>query len=181
MAQKTIGLLSVGFKCLQAVMLMFVLQIQTRAQDSTVMNSRRPVSYCEVMEHMHRYDHKVIYVKAIYTSGGEITSFYDPTCTSSTGTSWLEVSKRVKSTTPMSVRASMQNLLGADGRAQVDALVEFYGPKPVKVPVGTSDGLAALMRDTDSKYGDANQFSTKVRLLKVMKVEPVPTSTPWPH
>jgi hypothetical protein len=75
----------------------------------------------------------------------------------------------------------MEKLLKADGRAETDVLVEFDGPKPVTVPYGTSPDLAAVMRETNSRYGHANQFRFRVLFLQVLKVNPVEHSAPWPQ
>jgi hypothetical protein len=141
----------------------------------------QPVPYCILKENPHHYDHSILRVHAIYTRGGEVTSLYDPSCKDAGGASWLEYSKNLPHTTSPSILAALDNLLDANGRARIDALVEFYGPKTVKVPKGTSAGLAALMRETDSKYGHANQFATKVLLLKVISSTPVSADVPWPR
>jgi hypothetical protein len=140
-----------------------------------------PVPYCMMVENPHRYDHSILLVHAIYTRGGEVTSLYDPSCNKAGGASWLEYSKNLPHTTSSSTLAALDRQLDTKGRAEIDALVEFYGPKTIKVPKGTSDGLAALMRGTDSKYGHANQFATKVILLKVVSSAPVSTDVPWPR
>jgi hypothetical protein len=108
-------------------------------------------------------------------------SFYDPSCPKANHTAWVDYSSDFRQKSSPELVAAMEKLLQADGRAEIDVLVEFDGPKPVTVPYGTSPGLAAVMRGTNSRYGHANQFRFRVLFLQVLKVSPVEHSTPWPQ
>jgi hypothetical protein len=74
----------------------------------------------------------------------------------------------------------MEKILDASGRARIVAVVEFDGPKPVEIPAGTPPELSEVMRGTNSRYGHQNQFGSRVVLLKIISVEPVPSDAPWP-
>jgi hypothetical protein len=144
-------------------------------------NERPATPYCKVAEHFARYNHKIVRVRGVYRRGGEIMSFYDPSCPKADHTAWVDYSPDFRQKSSPELVASMEKLLQVDGRAEVDLLVEFDGPKPVTVPYGTSPNLAAVMRGTNSRYGHANQFRFRVLFLRVLKVSPVEHSAPWPQ
>ena len=144
-------------------------------------NEQLSVAYCKVAGHFARYDHKVFRIKGVYRSGGEIMSFYDPSCPAANLTAWVDYSPDFRQRSSPELVAAMEKLLKADGRAKIDVLVEFDGPKPVTVPDGTSPDLAAVIRETNSRYGHANQFRFRVLFLQVLKVKSVEHSAPWPQ
>lgn len=138
-------------------------------------------AYCKVAVHPSKYDHRVLRVKGIYRSGGEIMAFYDPTCPQKSSTAWVDYAEGLRQKSSPELIAAMEKLLSADGRAQVEVLAEFDGPKPVSIPSGTSPGLAAVMRGTNSRYGHANQFRYRLLFLQLLGVSPVVKTVPWPQ
>ncbi len=139
------------------------------------------VPYCWIVTHAAKYSHHVLQIEGIYRAGGEIMSFYSLSCPNAEESSWVDYSKDLRKRTPAKVMKKMEKLLASDGRADIVALVEFDGPKAVTIPPGTPPKLAEVMRGTDSRYGHMNQFATRVLLLKVIKVNSVPATAPWPH
>jgi len=138
------------------------------------------VAYCELAKNPNSYDHQLVETDGIYTEGAEIMSFYNLSCAKSEMSSWVDHSEDIrKSSSPESLQ-KMDDFLNTDGRAHIIAVLKFDGPKPVSIHAGTSDGLANVMRGTNSRYGHMNQFRTRVLLTKIISAEPVPASTPWP-
>jgi hypothetical protein len=138
-----------------------------------------PSSYCDLAREYTKYDHQIVHVRGIYRRGGEIASFYDAGCIQS-DPAWVDWSPKLKQHSSPNLVSAMNALLDAQGRATVDAEIEFDGPKPVKIPPGTSPGLAKVMLSLNSRYGHMNQFRFRVVLVRLVGVEPVPTATPWP-
>lgn len=138
------------------------------------------VPYCQIIAHISKYNHRIIQTEAIYRSGGEVMSFYGLSCPSRDLGSWVDYSDDLRSATSAELMETMDMMLDTDGRVQIVALIEFDGPKPVKIPPGTSPRLAALMRGVNSRYGHLNQFRFRVVLQKVISVKPVQPNAPWP-
>jgi len=107
-------------------------------------------------------------------------SFYNPSCARSHETSWVAYSGDLRRTTSPELMQKMDKLLDENGRVRIVAVAEFSGPKAVDIPPGTPPDVADIMRGTNARYGHRNQFEYRVRLLKVMVVEPVPGNAPWP-
>ena len=141
----------------------------------------KPLEYCKVATDFARYDHKVLRIKGVYRSGGEIMSFYDPSCPWTEMSSWVDYGSEFKSKSLPEVISAMNKLIDADGRAQIDIVAEFDGPKPVKIPRGTPPEVADAMRGTNARWGHANQFRFRMRFHKVLAVSPVAKTTPWPQ
>ena len=150
------------------------------AQEQTA-KQKHPIPYCTVASHFARYEHKVFRIRGIYRSGGENTSFYDLSCPAANLSAWVDYSPEFQQRSSASVVSTMDNLTSADGRAQIDVLVMFDGPKHVNVPAGTASEVADAMRGTNSRYGHANQFRFRVLFLKVLSAEPVAKTAPWPQ
>lgn len=138
------------------------------------------VAYCELAKGPHTYDHQLVVTDGIYRRGGEIMSFYSPSCAKREMSSWVDYSEDLRKTSSAELMQRMDAILNTDGRAHIIAVLEFDGPKPVSIHAGTSDGLANVIRGTNSRYGHMNQFRTRVLLTKIISAEPVPASTPWP-
>jgi hypothetical protein len=150
------------------------------AQEQTA-KQKHLITYCEVAKHFPRFEHKVFRIRGIYRSGGENMSFYDPSCPAANLSAWVDYAPEFQQKSLASVVSTMDNLTGADGRAQIDVLVKFDGPKDVNVPDGTASDVADAMRGTNSRYGHANQFRFRVLFLKVLSAEPVAKTAPWPQ
>jgi|SRR5579875_1508181 len=144
-------------------------------------HEKAPMEYCKVAADFGRYDHKVLRIRGVYRTGGEIMSFYDPSCPAADLASWVDYSSDFKRQTSPADMSIMEKLIREDGRVQVDVLAEFDGPKPVSIPNGTPAEIADVMRGTNSRWGHANQFRFRLRFLKVLAVSPVPKTTPWPQ
>lgn len=138
------------------------------------------VPYCRAATHPAKYDHHVFKTDGIYRRGGEIMSFYSLSCAKNEQTSWVDYSHDFRKLTSAKLVQRMDSILDKDGRARVVAVLEFDGPKPVLIPSGTAESLTRLMRQTNSRYGHGNQFRSRVLLRKIISVEPVPASSPWP-
>lgn len=151
---------------------------QEGSSDASV---ERRIRYCKLVEQPEKYNHHFFQINAIYRSGGEIMSLYDADCPSRALASWVDYSQDLNLVTSPEVFTEMNRLLKENGRAKITVQLEFYGPKPVTIPRGTSPGLADLMRGTNSRWGHQNQFATRVRFLKILTVEPVPSNVAWPN
>ena len=149
---------------------------QTNGGDHTVPE----VSYCRMVTQAAKFDHQVFKTEAVYRRGGEIMSLYSPSCPVHANSSWVDYSVALRDNTPPGLMKKMDTMLGANGRARIIAVLEFDGPKPVAIPPGTSPRLADAMRGTNSKWGHQNQFNSRVVLLRIISVHPVPSDTPWP-
>lgn len=163
----SIGLLLGTSKCGSA---------QTKGGDHIVPEA----SYCRMVAQVPKFDHQVLKTEAVYRRGGEIMSLYSPSCPSHANSSWVDYSAALRDNTPPGLMDKMDTLLDADGRARIVAVVEFDGPKPVAIPPVTPSRLADVMRGTNSKWGHQNQFNSRVVLLRIISVKPVPPDTPWP-
>ncbi|MDE3163780.1 MAG: hypothetical protein KGL64_11020 [Acidobacteriota bacterium] len=150
-------------------------------QGSQEENNPKFVPYCEVVSHVEKYDHRVLETEAIYRRGGEIMSFYSPSCPTKSNASWVDYSSEMRRKSSPQLVHKMDELLDSHGRATVVALVEFDGPKPVEIPPGTAPALADIIRQMNSRYGHDNLFAYRVKILKITKVEPVSESAPWPQ
>jgi hypothetical protein len=150
------------------------------AQEQTA-KQKHPITYCEVANHFPRFEHRVFRIRGIYRSGGENMSFYDPSCPAAKLTAWVDYAPEFHQKSPAALISTMEKLLNEDGRAQMDVLVKFDGPKRVIVPAGTPSEVADAMRGTNSRFGHANQFRFRVLFLKALSVEPVTKTAPWPQ
>lgn len=160
--------------------LLLLAPIIGHTQQSKPTHAPLHVSYCQASINPGAYDHHVLETEGIYRRGGEIMSFYSLSCAKNELSSWVDYSDDFRKSTSLDLMRKMDSILDKDGRAHVIAVLEFDGPKPVSIPPGTSDGLASTMRQTNSRYGHGNQFRSRVLLLRLVSVEAVPASAPWP-
>ena len=151
---------------------------QQNAQTETIPTL---VPYCEVVSQSVKYDHRVLQTDAIYRRGGENMSFYSPFCPSKSNSSWVDYSADMRRRSAPELIEKMDKILDSDGRARLVALVEFDGPRPVEIPSGTAPALADIIRQTNSRYGHDNLFAYRVKILKIIKVEVVSRTAPWPQ
>jgi len=163
----SIGLLLGASKCGSA---------QTKGGDHTAPE----VSYCRMVAQVAKFDHQVVKTEAVYRRGGEIMSLYNPSCPVHADSSWVDYSAALRDNTPPGLMEKMDTMLDANGRVRIIAVLEVDGPKPVAIPPRTPPRLADAMRGTNSKWGHQNQFNSRVILLRIISVEPVPSDTPWP-
>jgi len=170
-------------KALEALLLVFFLtglmrvgawQVPTKAQERNEV-----VSLCELTSDWKKYDDKVVRIKAIYRAGAETSEVYDIDCPDSDHVAW--VPPNLAKMAPSDMVGKMSQLLQSSGRAQIVAVGEFNGPKKVAIPAGTSPGLAATLQAADSRYGHQNGWDFQFVISKIEKVEPVPSSDPWPR
>jgi hypothetical protein len=77
-------------------------------------------------------DHNVVHVRGIYRRGGEISGFYDARCIG-TDSAWVDWSPELKQHSSPSIVSTVDEMLDTDGRATIDAVVEFDGPKPAEI------------------------------------------------
>jgi hypothetical protein len=75
----------------------------------------------------------------------------------------------------------LNQLLDQSGRAEVVVTARFDGPMKVIVPKGTPPEVAQVMRGTNSRYGHMNQYSVRLVLLSIDKVDRVDSGLPWPR
>jgi hypothetical protein len=167
-----------SFQFLLLVCLMSIFAVGQKSRPGGRVGGDTP--YCKLAQQPERYDHRVLLVQAIYRSGGEIMSLYDPDCPSRESTSWVDYADDLRQTTSPELLTKMNQLLKQNGRARITVRLEFYVPKPVAIPPGTPPALADVMRGKNSRWGHQNQFATRVRFLKILTVEPVPTDVAWP-
>jgi hypothetical protein len=128
-----------------------------------------------------KYDHRIVRVEAVFKSGGEITSLYSPGCPSRDLISWVDFSRSLRGITAHDLLGKMDRILATDGRVRLLVSIEFFGPKPVKIPPGTSPEAADIMLGTDARWGHMNQFVSRVRFLRIFRVDPVPSDVSWPQ
>jgi hypothetical protein len=136
------------------------------------------ISLCELTKNWKKYDHRIVRVEAIYTTGPESSQVYDTGCLTS-DTAW--VPPEVRNATPADMFGKLNQLLGSTGRVRIVAVGEFDGPKKVDIPPGTSPGLAVTLQAANSHYGHQNGWDFQFVISKIEKVDPVPASEPWPH
>ena len=156
---------------LTLVCVLLISAIRVIATQGETTEKKPPITYCKVANHFARYNHKAFRISGIYRSGGEIMSFYDASCPSADLTAWVDYAPEFRKRSSASLISTMEKLLSADGRVQVDVLAEFDGPKPVTVPAGTPSEIADAMRGTNSRFGHANQFRFRIRFLKILSVD----------
>jgi hypothetical protein len=150
-------------------------------QQKMLAHEKAPTEYCKVVGDFAKYDHKVLRIRGVFRSGGEIMSFYDPACPTADLTSWVDYGSEFKRRSSPATILTMEKLISEDGRAQIDVLAEFDGPKPVSIPAGTPAEVADAMRGTNSRWGHANQFRFRIRFVKALAVSPVPKTVAWPQ
>jgi hypothetical protein len=138
------------------------------------------VPYCRMVKQYKKYDKRIVKTEAIYRSGGEISSFYHPSCPDRDKAAWVDYSGDLKKTTPSNLMKEMKAALDPDGRIWVTAIIRFDGPKPVEISPNAPKELAEIMNGINSRYGHMNQFDTRVVLIKVLSIKPVTPNTPWP-
>jgi len=168
-------------KALQTLRLAFLLTglTYTGARQVSAQEKSGVVSLCELTRDWKKYDDKVIRIKAIYRAGAETSEVYDIACPDSDHVAW--VPPNLAKMAPSNMVDKMSQLLKFSGRAQIVAVGEFDGPKKVEIPAGTSPGLAATLRAADSRYGHQNGWDFQFVISTIEKVEPVPSSDPWPR
>lgn len=172
------NVIAVSILCLGATLDVPRIQCAQNREQQVSISKRVP--YCSIVEQSAKYDHHVLETEGIYGTGMEFSGFYSSSCPEWRKVSWVDYSDDLRKHTSPALFKRMEKLLDADGRARVVAIFRFDGPKPVKIPPGTPPGIAAAMRDTDSRYGHMNQFNYRVVLLKVIRVSPVSPDAPWP-
>jgi hypothetical protein len=137
------------------------------------------VSLCQLTKDWKKYDHRSVKIEAIYATGAESYTVYDPDCTSRDQTAWVEFPADVQKKTPQKTMDKLNRLLRSDSRVRLVVVGEFAGPKKVDIPPNTPPQVADLMRSVGSRYGHQNQWNFQFVFSKIEKVEPVPASEPW--
>ena len=138
------------------------------------------VSLCQLTKDWKKYDHSTVRIEAIYATGAESYTVYDPGCSGNDRTAWVEFPADVERKTPQEVMAKLNRLLHSDSRARLVAVGEFAGPKKVDIPPNTPPKVADLMRSVNSRYGHQNHWDFQFVISKIEEVEPVPAIEPWP-
>jgi hypothetical protein len=141
----------------------------------------RTISLCELTRDWKKYDHTTVRIEAIYRVGLEVSDVYDTGCPNSDSAAWAEFPSEIRKTTPRDTVDHLNQLIRSDGRARVFVLGEFDGPKKVDIPPNTPEGVAALMRDVNSRYGHQNRWRFQFVISKIEKVQPVGAAEPWPR
>jgi hypothetical protein len=150
-----------------------------RQTSTTAPKKLETISLCELTTNWRKYDHKMVRVDGIYSTGAESSEIYDPGCSVRDHVAW--VPPDLAKMAPHEMIDKMSQLLESTGRAQIVAIGEFDGPKKVDIPPGTSPGLAATLQAADSHYGHQNGWDFQFVISTIEKVEPARADAPWPH
>lgn len=169
-----------AFQSLMLLVLVVASPIKGGKQAPTTEQTFETVCLCQLTGDWKKYDHRTVRIEAIYATGAESYTIYDPGCMGRNQTAWVEFPAGIQKKTPRVIMDKLNRLLRSDSRARLVAVGEFTGPKKVDIPPNTPPKVAETMRAVNSRYGHQNHWDFQFVFSKIEKVEPVSPSDPWP-
>jgi hypothetical protein len=111
--------------------------------------------------------------------GPETSGVYSPDCLDSDTSTWATFSSQYKNPRGKTGKR-LRKLLDRDGRARVELVGRFHGPRKVEVPDYVPPEFAKAMMYTNSRYGHLNLYRFLFEIESIERVERVKKNTPWP-